>query len=300
MNQQDAQAPERIRLFLSWSGEPSRLLAKALAGHMKSLSDRLEPWLSDDLEPGVEWASRLVPQIQEAHLAILCLTHRNATAPWIAFETGAYYTSPLKEGVIPFLFDLDSDDVVFPLALFQSIRADWTGTKALFLRVGRLAGLDSAAVEKRFVTDIWPQLGDEMEAIRRIDADGTRTDEPGNWANIANAFFLGHDLRWTIDVIVSNGSVDDIKHGLRQTLHQADELGFSQHDHFRILARQATEVLPLQEAEWTQEVRDNLAACLRDALERFGGVLIHRQPGYRPYAPDNQESWLAIQAERRG
>jgi hypothetical protein len=295
-----ATGPEsRVRVFLSWSGERSKALAMALEESIGTLSDRIEPWISDELEPGVEWASALIPQIQQARFAILCLTNRNMTAPWIAFETGAYYTSPLREGVIPFLLDIDADELPFPIGLFQSLKADWKGTKALLTRLGRLVDLDADAVEERMVTGIWPQLHDRIDAIRRIDFDGTRTDEPGHWMNVANAFFLGHDLRWTMDELRQGGVPDDVKHGLRQVLHQADELGLSTHDHFLILARQATEVLGLPGEAWTPEVRDKLKGCLKDALERFGGLIISRQPGYRPYPPDNQDSWLAIQADGR-
>ncbi len=286
----------RERVFLSWSGEPSRELAEALAEGMHTLSDRLEPWLSENLDPGVEWASALIPQIRKARLAILCLTHRNVNAPWIAFETGAYYTSRLKEGVIPFLLDFEPKELAFPLGLFQSLSADENGARALFVRVGKLVEIDADAVEEILVGTIWPQLRDRMEVIRGIPADSTRTDEPGNWMNIANAFYLGHDFRWTIDVLTAGGPPDQVKHGLLQTLHQADELGLSQHDHFRILATQAREVLDLPDDGWTPEVRAELKASLKAAFERFGGLVISRQPGYHPYDPSNQESWLGVQA----
>jgi hypothetical protein len=297
MTQRPTGAADEVRVFLSWSGEPSKLLAEALAEGMRALSPRLEPWLSDDLDPGEEWASTLIPQIRKAQLAILCLTHRNVNAPWIAFETGAYYTSRLRKGVIPFLLDLPPGELEFPLGLFQSLRADWKGTKALFIRLGKLVDLGADEVENALVTKLWRQLSDQMDAIRGIPPP--RTDEPGNWKNVANAFFLGHDLRWTIDVLTGGGPVDDVKHGLIQILHQAHELGLSQHNHFLILAREATEALKLPGDSWTPEVRDKLETCLKLSFERIGGLVINRQPGYRPYDPENQKTWLAMQAAGR-
>ncbi len=286
---------QRVRVFLSWSGEASRHLANALADGMTLLSDWVEPWMSDRIEPGAQWANTLVPEIRKAHLAILCLTHRNADAPWIAFEAGLYYT--WRKSIIPFLLDFPPADLRFPLGLFQSVSADMEGSKALFLRVGDLLGMDTAAVGKRFAKSIWPQLDEQIATIRATEQKPD-ISAPGQATNIANAFFLGHDLRWTMDV-ASVGPANDIKHGLVQVLHQAEELGLGEHDHFLVLRRKATDVLGLPDGEWTADVRERVALALQVAFERIGGLVIRLQPGYHPYDADNQARWLAIQAEGR-
>jgi hypothetical protein len=240
-----------------------------------------------------------VPNIRKAQLAILCLTHRNINAPWIAFETGAYFTSRLKKGVVPYLLDFPADELQFPLGLFQSQQADWKGTKALFVRVGTLVDIDAATVEEKVVREIWPQLDDQLKAIRGLAPGATRTGEPGNWMNVANAFFLGHDLRWTIDVLENGGSPQDVKHGLLQMLHQADELGLSEHDYFVILAGQAGNAFDLPDNEWTPEVRKELEASVKAAFDRFGRLVIERQPGYEACDPANRENWLKYQQEGR-
>jgi TIR domain len=289
---------ERARVFLSWSGEPSRLLANALADGMRLVSDRVEPWLSEGLDPGVEWAKELVPHIRKARLAVLCLTHYNLGASWIAFETGAFYSSRLRGGVIPFLLDFPPGDLPFPLGLFQSLPADWKGSKALFTRVGQLVDIDPGTVETLFATKIWPQLGDQLTTIRNLKPQPDTKATP-KLANLANAFFLGHDLRWTLDALSSGATVEDVKHGLVQTLHQATDLGLGQHDHILVLKQKATEVLGLAAEEWTESVREGIETALRVAFERLGGLMISLQPGYRPYDPANQPSWIAIQAQGR-
>jgi hypothetical protein len=287
------------RVFLSWSGEPSKLLAEAVADALRALSSRLEPWMSDDLEAGVEWAKALVPQIKKAKLAVLCLTHRNVNAPWITFEAGAYFTSRIRKGVVPFLLDFSPDELTFPLGLFQSQRADWKGSRTLLLRAGELAGIPERDVQEKFEREIWPQLGDRLTTIRGLAPGAIRTDEPGEWMNVANAFFLGHDLRWTIDVLVERRSPDDAKHGLLQILHQADELGLSQHDYFLILATQANEVFDLPGEHWTPEVWAKLETNVKQAFDRFGRLVIDRQPGYHACDPKNRENWLKYQAAGR-
>jgi hypothetical protein len=292
-------AEKPVRVFLSWSGETSKLVAKALHDGMELLSPRLEPWLSEDLEPGAEWASTLVPQIRRARLAVLCLTRRNVSAAWIAFETGAYYSSSrLRKAVVPFLLDIPPAELTFPLALFQSVSADWTGLKMLFTRIGELVGIDASTVEEQFAKSIWPQLNDQLTTIRKLQAEA-EVAAHGGPTNIANAFYLGHDLRWTMDVLDSGAAVKDVKHGLIQILHQAKELGFGDNNNFLILRQKATDVLKLPDKAWTEAVRDDVALALHLAFDRLGTLVIGLQPGYRPYDPDNREQWLAIQADNR-
>ena len=82
-------------------------------------------------------------------------------------------------------------------------------------------------------------------------------------------------------------------------LHQAEQLGLGEHDHFLVLRQKATDVLGLPDGEWTAEVRERVALALQVAFERIGGLVIRLQPGYQPYDADNQARWLVIQAEGR-
>lgn len=286
-----------VRVFLSWSGESSKQVANALKDGMRRLSDRLEPWLSEDLQPGAEWASMLVPQIKKASLAVLCLTRRNVGAAWIAFETGAYYSSRLRKAVVPYLLDIEPADLTFPLGLFQSVTADWQGTKSMFIRVGQLVDLPAPAVEERFARDIWPELRDQLTLIQRLQAEAEETAH--TTASIANAFFLGHDLRWTINVANARRPPNEIKHGIIQILHQARDLGLDDDNGVRALKQAVKPSLELPDDQWTTEIRNEVDLALRLAFERISSSVTRMQPNYRPYDPENQQSWLQMQAEGR-
>jgi TIR domain len=289
-------APKSVRVFMSWSGDTSLLVAKAVCEGIELLSDRLEPWLSEDLEPGEEWASTLIPQIRKARLAVLCLTRHNVGAAWIAFETGAYYSSRAGQVVVPLLFGIAPADVEFPLGLFQGVTADANGLKRLFTRAGDLVGLEAAATEKRFESQIWPRLDGQLATIRDTAAAEIAQRAP---TNIANAFFLGHDLRWTMSALSSGAEPDDVKHGITQILHQAQDLGLRDNNNFVILRQKAAEVIELPDDQWTEQVRAEVALALQLAFERLGSVLIGLQPDYNPYPPENRERWFAIQAKNR-
>jgi hypothetical protein len=290
----------KMRVFLSWSGEKSKMTAKALRSNLGKLSGRLEPWLSEDMEPGIQWASTLTHDIQEAHFTILCLTRRNSTAPWITFEAGICHSNPISnENVIPYLLDLDSDELDFPLALFQAVKADWRGTKVLFWKIAKAVGMKESEFTPLFTGEIWSGLEDQLRSIKSISIGGERVEESGAWLNLANAYYLGHDLRWTMAAIGADQSFEDIRHGLRQVMHQADELGMSNHEDFLILAGQCAEVLESDPAEWSPEKGSQLREDLNDAFRSFGHIIKQRQPGYQGYPPENQESWLRIKRKRR-
>jgi hypothetical protein len=48
-----------MNVFLSWSGEPSRKVATALANNLKSLSPGIKPWMSEKIPLGKDWFAEL-------------------------------------------------------------------------------------------------------------------------------------------------------------------------------------------------------------------------------------------------
>jgi hypothetical protein len=289
-----------MKIFLSWSGHKSKMVARALKSGLEKLSNKCAPWLSDDLTPGTQWAKELSRHIKQADVAVICLTRRNVSAPWISFEAGVCHSSPIEDHlVVPYLLDLDAESLQFPIGLFQAVAADYRGTKALFWSISKKMDIQQKAFETRFEEELWPELESRLRTIQNIGKEGERVEEEGNWLNIANAFFLGHDLRWTMAAIKAREPLDQIQHGLRQILHQADELGLSQHEDFKILTIQCDEVLKSNDASWGDDHREKLVQELHDAFQAFGRLMKQRQPGYTSYPPDNHESWLRLKSMRR-
>jgi hypothetical protein len=165
------------------------------------------------------------------------------------------------------------------------------------MRVSELIDLEPQAVEERFAATIWPQLNDQLSIIRKLQAEAEAAAGPP--ANIANAFFLGHDLRWTMDVLSSGAPANDVKHGLVQILHQATDLGIGDENPVLALQQKVKEFLAVPDDAWTTEIRSDADLALRLAFERIGALIISLQQGYRPYDPENQARWLAMQADGR-
>jgi hypothetical protein len=79
-----------MRVFISWSGEPSRSVAQALRDWPPIVVQQVEPWMSDeDIESGGRWNDQIAAELEQADYGIICLTSTNLDRPWSLFEAGA-------------------------------------------------------------------------------------------------------------------------------------------------------------------------------------------------------------------
>ena len=79
-----------MKVFISWSGERSRLMAQALAEWFPRVIQAVQPWVSDDnITKGERWSTRIGTSLSEHKIGIVCVTPENYQAPWLLFEAGA-------------------------------------------------------------------------------------------------------------------------------------------------------------------------------------------------------------------
>src|SRR4030042_5854240 len=107
-------------VFISWSGERSRLVAEGLRGWLPQVIQFAEPWMSkEDINKGSRWFLDLTTQLDKTNVGIFCLTKENLNPPWLLFEAGAVGKS-LKGGfVCTYLIELTSSDISGPLSQYQ-------------------------------------------------------------------------------------------------------------------------------------------------------------------------------------
>jgi hypothetical protein len=125
---------ETFNVFISWSGERSRIVAEFLRGWLPKLIQVAKPWMSDvDAGKGSRWFDKVARALEQAKVGICCLTPENLNAPWLLFESGALSKSiPDRTRVCTFLLGgLQPQDVTPPLAMFQATRADKEDTRKL-------------------------------------------------------------------------------------------------------------------------------------------------------------------------
>ena len=75
------------KIFISWSGENSKTIAKALKDSLEQgvfSGSGLECFVSDvDISSGDDWWNRIKTELKKCKLGIVCITKENLRAPWI-------------------------------------------------------------------------------------------------------------------------------------------------------------------------------------------------------------------------
>jgi hypothetical protein len=114
-----------MRVFVSWSGEASHHVAKALKEWLPNVIQAVDVFLSsEDIAKGSQWFRELGSVLDESAFAILCLTRDNLSAPWILYEAGALGKRFEHARIAPLLIDLQVADLSGPLAQFNATLLD--------------------------------------------------------------------------------------------------------------------------------------------------------------------------------
>jgi hypothetical protein len=156
-----------MKVFISWSGEPSLHVAEALRDWLPRVIQAVKPWLSlKDIEKGARWETDVARELRETKVGILCLTPNNLNAPWLLFEAGALSKTLDKTYVCPYLLGVGVAYLQGPLVQFQAVVANEADTLRLVQTINRAQGEEALADE--MVTDSfkvrWPELKPRLDA----------------------------------------------------------------------------------------------------------------------------------------
>lgn len=150
-----------MKLFISWSGSSSHIIATALKSTLSMVIQAIDPFLSShDIDAGSRWFSEIGLQLESTNYGILCLTPQNITAPWILFEAGALSKALGHSRVTPLLIDLKTSDLTGPLAQFNAVNANKDGMLKLFKSINKQLeerALDDAKLSTIF-DRFWPDF----------------------------------------------------------------------------------------------------------------------------------------------
>lgn len=111
-------------VFISWSGERSKYVARCLHVWLKQVIQMVKPWMSsEDILAGGRWNPEIAAHLSRTKFGVICVTPENLTAPWLIFEAGALAkTIDDKTYVCPCLIGLDEIEPRHPLSQFQCKR----------------------------------------------------------------------------------------------------------------------------------------------------------------------------------
>jgi hypothetical protein len=156
-----------MKVFISWSGERSHMLAQALYGWIPLVLHYVKPWLSEaDVAAGDRWAQAVAKELEVSNFGIICVTPENLASPWILFEAGALAKSMDGAKVIPLLLDLEFSDISGPLAQFQAKKVERVGLSEVVQSINKSA--DQPVPEdraKQLFNALWPSLEEQIDAL---------------------------------------------------------------------------------------------------------------------------------------
>lgn len=165
-----------MKVFMSWSGQRSKLTAELLYEWIKCVIQAAQPWISSKgIERGALWFSEINNELKDTAVGIICLTHENKNAPWILFEAGALAKGLSTNRVCTLLVDLKSTDLQPPLSQFNHTFPDkasmWSLVTTLNngLEVNRL----DAVVLQRVFDTYWPQFESSFANILKDNPQTT-------------------------------------------------------------------------------------------------------------------------------
>ncbi len=156
-----------MKVFICWSGDRSKMIAEALFEWLPDVIQTVRPFISThSIDSGNRWQTELNTELDATDFGIICLTPENLHSDWILYEAGALGKS-LKNGkVVPYLFQLEKNDVKPPLSQFQMEIADNEGTRALINSINFLidSPISSERLERAFDT-YWGEFEEKIKSI---------------------------------------------------------------------------------------------------------------------------------------
>lgn len=164
-----------MRVFISWSREPSRSIAQALREWLPMVVQHVQPWMSaQDIESGARWNDEVAAELERSDFGIICLTWSNQYSPWLLFEAGALAKHLKVARVVPLYIDLRPSEVYGPLAAFQGVSLSEDGMRRLVHDVSamRKKPMLQGQVDELF-NAMWPRL-ESARLSQVVEGDARR------------------------------------------------------------------------------------------------------------------------------
>lgn len=157
-----------MKIFISWSGDRSKLIAKALREWLPHVIQCVQPFMSEtDVMPGTRWRTVIAKNLEHCKVGIICVTKDNYSAPWLLFEAGAIAKAVDNSLVCPLLIDLDPGDLAkSPLSEFQCKKMDKNSIQEVITVLNSQSEnpISGLVIESTFLM-YWPKLESTLESI---------------------------------------------------------------------------------------------------------------------------------------
>lgn len=157
-----------MKVFISWSGEPSKSVAVAFRDFLRDVIQNVKPFMSaHDIGAGTRWPERLNRELATTGFGVLCLTPKNQDERWILFEAGAISKALEHAWVCPYLLGLKPTDLKWPLAQFNANEVNESGTREIVRSLNTAMGdngLDEDVLERSF-NRCWKEYAKKLKDL---------------------------------------------------------------------------------------------------------------------------------------
>jgi hypothetical protein len=155
-----------VKIFLSWSGERSRLVASELRDWLQLVINDVEPFISSDIDAGARWQSEIAAELETTEFGILCVTADNQRTAWLNFEGGALAKTVNTSRVVPLAIDLSPAEIQTPLGQFQAQPLSRAGIEKIVASINACLPkpLPINLIEKQ-IGKWWPDLEQKINEI---------------------------------------------------------------------------------------------------------------------------------------
>lgn len=171
-----------MKIFISWSGHRSRVIAETLNDWLRRVIQAVRPFYSPEIEKGAKWSDEVDAALEGTSFGIICLTPDNLNSTWIHYEAGAL--SKTKDALIwTFLYGLTPGDVPPPLGKFQHTVAERGDVLRLLRTINaRLDEVGGQPLPERLLEEnfelFWPRLEEGLRAAEQVASTSeTKKDE---------------------------------------------------------------------------------------------------------------------------
>ena len=187
-----------MKVFISWSGERSKIAATGLRNWLPDVIQAVTPWMSSvDINPGSRWSSDISEQLSETQVGIICLTPENLSSPWVLFEAGALAKALGETLVCPYLIGVEPTDLTGPLMQFQAIKANKESTWDLIKTIAKTQtdNFNQKGLRKVF-NHLWPELEDIINTALNLISKEKKAQ--------TNSEMIEETLMWIRNLISNN------------------------------------------------------------------------------------------------
>lgn len=155
-----------MKVFVSWSGEYSKEVAKLLKDWIPCIIQSVTVFYSDeDIKKGEKWDTVVSSELSDSNYGIICLTQDNLQSSWLNFEAGAI-AKAMESKVSALMINLKPSDINGPLARYQATRFEKDDFSKLIESINKFSDnpLEEGILKPSFESN-WKEMENEWKKL---------------------------------------------------------------------------------------------------------------------------------------